>query len=138
MPNQYELLSLILNPAESLSIEHKSWLRLEDRRAQANLAKAAIAIANHGGGIIVLGTKTDEAGGDLQSQPRPADLNRYNQDDLNAAINRFADPQLHCALEFAVHPESGVEHAFVIVPGDQRVPVMSRRQNDGEIEFQKC
>ena len=32
-----------------------SWLNLSDKRNKATLAKAAIALANHGGGEIVLG-----------------------------------------------------------------------------------
>ena len=65
-------------------------------------------------------------------------MGRYRQDDINAAINRFADPQLHCDVEFAIHPETEVEHAFVLVPGSERIPIMSRRGSDGEIEAQKC
>lgn len=138
MPSQQELVSLISNPSESLAIEHKGWLDLSERPAQANLAKAAIAIANHGGGVIVIGTRGDDAAGGLASMPRPEGVGRYRQDDLNAAINRHADPQLHCDLEFAVHPQTGVEHAFLIVPGNERIPVMSRRGSDGEIDAQKC
>jgi hypothetical protein len=121
-----------------LAIEHKSWLDLSDRSAQANLAKAAIAIANYGGGIIVFGMRGDDAVAGLLSRERPDHIGRYRQDDINAAINRYADPQLHCSLEFAVHPESGVEHTFAIIPGEERVPNMSRRETNGIIEAQRC
>ena len=60
-------------------------------------------------------------GGALSSQPRPNDLPRYNQDDVNAAINRFSDPQCIANLLFATHPETGTQHAFVIVSGDLTV-----------------
>jgi hypothetical protein len=138
LPAQDELIALIADPSESLSIEHKGWLDLADRRSQAALAKAAIALANHGGGIVIIGMRGDDAESDLQSHARPASITRYNQDDVNAAINRFADPQLHCTLQFSVHPDSGVEHAFVIVPSGERVPVMSRRGTDGIIDAQRC
>ena len=71
MATQQEMISLISNPSESLAIEHKSWLDIRDRRAQATLAKAAIAIANHGGGVIILGMRGDDAAGGLASLPRP-------------------------------------------------------------------
>lgn len=80
----------------------------------------------------------NDADAGLQSHARPQDIGRYSQDNVNAAINRYADPQLHCGLQFAVHPESLVEHAFVIVPSGERVPVMSRRGTEGVIEQQRC
>jgi hypothetical protein len=137
LPTNQELVSLLTDPSESLTIEHKSWLNLSDRRSQATVAKAAIALANHGGGIIVFGMRGDDADRGLESHPR-GEIGRYRQDDVNAAINRYADPQLHCALQFAVHPDSRVEHAFVTIQGVERVPVMSRRDSDGVILAQRC
>ena len=103
------------------------------------LAKAAIAIANEGGGIIVLGMREDIAnGGALRSVPRPDGLNRYSLDDVNSAVRRFADPEFHNELVFSAHPTSGHEHAFVIVPGGMTVPVMSKRGCEGVIAAQRC
>ena len=55
------------------------------------MAKAAIALANEGGGIIiVLGMREDTGeGGALRSQLRPSAIARYSQDDINAAIERY-------------------------------------------------
>ncbi len=139
MPTPEELVSLLAFPNESLSVEYKSWLNLSDNTGKATLAKAAIALANHGGGIVVLGMRENNAdGGALDSQARPDGLDRYNQDDVNAAINRFADPRFHCELSFAGHPETGIEHAFVSIPGGMTVPVMSRRGSEGVIAAQRC
>jgi Putative DNA-binding domain len=134
-----DLRLLLQFPSENLSIEYKSWLDITDNAGKATLAKAAIALANEGGGIIVLGMREDFArGGALGSQPRPPGMARYNQDNINAAIERFADPAFHCSLMFAEHPTTGVEHAFVIVPGGMTVPVMSARGSDGIIQTQRC
>jgi hypothetical protein len=138
MPSTFELISLLELPNETLSAEYKSWLALDDIRGCAVLAKAAIALANHGGGIIVLGMRKQESTGPLESLPRPAEVHRYTPDDVNQAINRFTDPEFHCDLSFAIHPVTGVEHAFVSVPGDLTVPVMSRRTCDGVISARKC
>src|SRR5437016_12044495 len=49
------LLELLRNPAEDLSIEIKEWLDLRDNVHKAKLAQAIIALANHGGGALLLG-----------------------------------------------------------------------------------
>jgi Putative DNA-binding domain len=139
MPTETELRSLLEAPAESLSIEHKSWLDLSNNADRAKLAKAAIAIANEGGGIIVIGMREDtQAGSELRSTARPQGVSRYSQDDVNASVRRFVDPEFHCGLMFLSHPASGFEHAFVIVPGGMTVPVMSKRGCEGVINAQRC
>jgi Putative DNA-binding domain len=139
MPTPAELERLLELPNESMSLEYKSWLNLTENHGRATLAKAAIALANHDGGIIVLGMRPDnDQAGALGSQPRPAGLGRYSQDLVNAAINRYADPDFHCELMFSAHPETGTEHAFVIVPGGMTVPVMSARDCEGVIAARRC
>ena len=139
MPSPEELQSLLQTPSESLSVEYKSWLDLSQNPGKATLAKAAIALANEGGGVIVLGMREDTGeGGELRSQPRPAALGRCSQDDINAVIGRYADPAFHCSLMFASHPITGHEHAFVIVPGGINVPVMCRRTCEGVISQHRC
>jgi hypothetical protein len=139
MPTVEELQSLLATPSESLAVEYKSWLDLSSAPGKAVLAKAAIAIANEGGGIVVLGMR--EGAGDngaLGSVPRVAPIARYTQDDSNNAIGRFAEPQFHCGLMFANHPATANEHAFIIVPGGMTVPVMSRRGCEGVIDARRC
>ncbi len=134
-----ELQFLLQFPNEKTTVEHKSWLNLGENHGKATLAKAAIALANEGGGIVVLGMREDNTqGGALGSQLRPATLGRYSQDAVNAAINRYADPQFHCELAFATHLGTNIEHAFVFVPGGMTVPVMSKRDCQGIIVAQRC
>src|SRR6266446_9773893 len=139
MPTTAELQILLEFPVEKLKVEYKSWLKVDENPGRATLAKAAIALANEGGGIIVLGMREDVGeGGALGSRPRPAEMRRYSQDDINTAINRFADPEFHCILVFAEFPDTGIEHAFVIVPGEMKVPVMSSRGCEGIISARRC
>jgi Putative DNA-binding domain len=139
MPSPEELRSLLEIPSESLSVEYKSWLDLTQNIGKATLAKAAIALANEGGGIIVLGMREDTGdGGALRSQLRPSAIARYSQDDINAAIERYSDPAFHCGLMFAPHPLTAHEHAFVVVPGGITVPVMCRRTCEGVISQHRC
>ncbi|WP_137132753.1 RNA-binding domain-containing protein [Rhizobium sp. FY34] len=125
MADQQDLLAFLNYPNETLSNEYKSWLDLTTNKGKATLAKAAIALANHGGGTIVIGMR-GEGEEKLQSLSCPANVRRYTTDSVNAAINRYADPQMHYDVNFEVHPETGVEHAFINVP-PSTVPVMSVR-----------
>jgi hypothetical protein len=97
MPTANDLIRLLSVPNESLTLEYKSWLDLGANHGKATLAKAAIALCNEGGGIIILGMRAAE-NAQLGSQPRPEGIARYNQDAVNAAINRYADPQIHCEV----------------------------------------
>ena len=138
-PTPADLIEMLRSPNETLTVEHKGWLDLSLNPHKAILAKAAIALANEGGGIIVMGTREDiTQGGKLGSWPRPSTLSRYSQDDVNRAIARFAEPAFHCELVFAEHPDTKTEHAFVLVPGGMTVPVMSRRGSEGEIQARRC
>ena len=52
-PRQLE--SLTRNPREELGVELKGWLDLSQGEHKADLAKALMALANHGGGYVLLG-----------------------------------------------------------------------------------
>ena len=73
----------------------------------------------------------------IGSCARPEDMPRYTADAVNAAVNRYADPHIHCDVVHLRHPETDHEHAFVVVPGGHSVPVMAARGTDGEILAQK-
>jgi predicted HTH transcriptional regulator len=50
-----QTLVLVDTPNETLEVEYKSWLDLDDNETRADLARHIAAIANHGGGYIVFG-----------------------------------------------------------------------------------
>lgn len=120
------LADLLLEPREDLNIEIKNWLGLRnDEPAKATFAKAALAIANHGGGFIILGlTETDQ--GFVEAPGRPPTLDGYSQDLINGIVQRYADPAFHCRVEMVARGDQGV-FPVVVVPGDHRSPVRARR-----------
>lgn len=117
---------LLRSPTESLGVEIKDWLDLTNRVDQANLAKAIIALANHGGGVILIGL-AEGADGYVPSARRPADLSSYSTDAINSVVRRFAEPPFHCDIYIATHPDSGQPHPAIIVPGGHEVPIRSKR-----------
>lgn len=131
-----ELQPLISEPKEELSVEYKDWLDLTTNEHRAILAKAAIALANHGGGFIVLGFA--EQGPELQSRAHPPNLPAITQDSVNDAIRRYATPEFHCRMDKAKHPNTNEEHPIVVVPSDLTVPVMSTRGCPRVIAQNRC
>ena len=136
MPSEQELLPLISQPREDLSAEYKDWLDLTDNRHRAVLAKAAIALANHGGGFIVIGF--EESGGNLVSKPGPSQTPIFTQDAVNSAVRRYCSPDFHCEMYTVDHPKTAVKHPVIAVPGNLTVPVMSRRESKGTIVPNRC
>ena len=131
MPSIRELQPLVSQPMEELGVEHKGWIDLTSKEHKATLAKAAIALANHGGGFIVIGMA--DQGDRLQSQPPPSGLLSLTQDDVNSAISRHADPAFHCQMHLVEHPCTNIKHPVIVVPGDLTVPVMAKRNVEGVI-----
>ncbi len=123
-----QLDGFIIHPREDIDVEYKDWLNLRVANDKATLAKAAIALTNHGGGHIILGFR--EGGQALQSVARPSDVPEITQDDVNAAIRRYAEPEFHCQVYDITHPDSGVSHSVVRVPGSD-VPVQCKRDQQG-------
>ena len=117
-------------------MEHKDWLDLSENEHRATLAKAAIAIANHGGGFIVVGLA--EEGHELQSRGRSSTVPEITQDTVNAAIIRYAAPEFHCSMHSVTHPVTDVVHPVIVVPGNITVPVMSKRDCPGVISNHRC
>ena len=136
MPSIRELQPLVSEPREELGVEYKGWLDLTVNAHRATLAKAAIALANHGGGFIIIGLA--EHGSEWQSQARPSNIPEITQDAVNAAIRRYATPEFHCGIYSVRHPNTNVEHPVITVPGDLTVPVMSKRDCENVITQNRC
>ena len=118
---------LLRDPREDLDVEIKNWLDLvNDGDHKAVLAKALIALANHGGGFVVLGLELNANGTYQEAPGRPENLGVYDQDLVNGIVSRYAEPSFHCGLEVAEHPDSGLQFPIIVVPGSS-VPVRSKR-----------
>ena len=135
MASREDLRPLITEPREDLASEYKDWLDLTSNEHKATLAKAAIALANHGGGYIVLGFA--EQGQTLESRPCPEEIPEITQDSVNAAVHLYAEPKFQCAMHVESHPDTHVPHPIVIIPSTT-VPVMSRRDHQGVIGQNRC
>lgn len=119
-----DLSRIVLEPEETLQIELKSWLDLTTNSHKAKLAKELIALANHGGGFVVLGIDDKS----LAAIERP-DNYAIDTDTVNGIVARYADPIFHCSVrEVEGHPVIGV-------PGQHTIPIRATRgAANGEIQ----
>ena len=136
MPSIRDLQPLVAEAREDLDREYKDWLDLTTNEHRATLAKAAIALVNHGGGFIVLGF--EEVASDLKSHARPSNISEITQDAVNAAIWRYSSPGFHCEVHAVPHPTTRIVHPVIVVPGTMTEPVMCKRDCPNVIAQNKC
>jgi hypothetical protein len=123
-PRQLE--ALIAYPREDLDRELKGWLDLNHGEHAASLMKAVLALANHGGGFVLLGF-TEKQGTWMEDvDGRPADLTCYDQDRVNGFVANYAEPVFHCEVHHVGHPQTGAVHPVVVVPPGH-VPIRAKR-----------
>lgn len=124
---------LLQNPTETLENEYKSWLDLKsDADHRAKLAKAVIAITNHGGGFVVLGWKEEKSKKKLipdTKRPKNKDWEQYSPDNITGYINKFAKPAIQCKIYHIMRPDDGLDYIIIEVPKDFIMPV--RTKNNG-------
>lgn len=89
---------LLQEPREALDVEVKEWLDLTDSGHRALIAKEIIALANHGGGYIVVGFKELSDGTFEPATPRPANLDAWSQDSIQSIVAKYVDPTIQCRV----------------------------------------
>jgi hypothetical protein len=120
------LQDLLANPHEELDTELKGWLDMSSEEQKADLGQGILAIANHGGGYVLLGF-AEKDGSWVAAEPRPTNLTSYSQDTINGIVQHYADPPFQCHVEHVPHPQSRQMFPIVIVPGGHKVPIRSKR-----------
>lgn len=117
--------NLLVRADEDLEREYKPWLNLKEDGDRATLAKELLAIANHGGGYVILGF---DDGPPPTPLPAASDYSSYSSDTVNSIIERYADPTFHCLLTLIPHPTTQVFYPVIQVPGNHKVPIRCKRQ----------
>lgn len=123
-----QLQALVAYPREDLDRELKGWLDLDDGENAASLMKAVLALANHGGGFVLIGFAEELGAWVEDAAGRPADLTMYEQDRINGLVASYAEPVFHCEVHHVVHPQTGVAYPVVVVPAG-RVPIRAKRDS---------
>jgi hypothetical protein len=112
-----------------MEAEYKTWLDLDDGNHQATLARAMIALANHGGGVVVIGFESVENGVlRVRDDLSPADPRQvYARERVQRILNKYAEPSFEIAVDFVARPGGGVLHPIIEVRPTGLDPVVAAR-----------
>ncbi len=124
-PLAAQLEALVASPREDLGVEIKSWLDLSNKDNCATLAKSIIALANYGGGFIILGMRETEAGKFEEAPGRPLTLAGYKQDIIAGVAAAYAEP----AIQVGAYQVNGGTSVYPVVqvPGGHRTPIQAKK-----------
>ena len=121
-----DLDELLAEPREALDVEVKEWLDLSSNDHLAALAKEIIALANHGGGYLVIGFEERSDGSFQPALPQPANLDAWSQDGIQAIVAKYVDPAIQCRVTHRERPGSPDKHPIISVPGGSRSLVRAK------------
>jgi len=121
-----DLGELLAEPREALDVEVKEWLTLTDNDHRALVAKEIIALANHGGGYLVIGFEELTDGSFNPALPRPPNLDAWSQDAIQSIVSKYIDPSVQCRVVHQTAPGSTDRYPIVTVPGGHRIPIRAK------------
>ena len=134
--NIYALLSLSLDPdvtlihlgTESQSHDYKEIVDLTSKDGVARLAKDVIAMANSGGGRIIIGVAEQEAGVFKPIGLREKDCRWYETTRISKALRAFLDP--HIPIQSRTVVDAGSHFVFIEIPPAIEMPILARKENE--------
>jgi hypothetical protein len=113
--------AILDEPNESLAVEYKEWLDLSRPEVRANLARHIAALANFGGGTIVLGITDAMHFAGNNPFPNPP----CNRDVIASIVKKHLDPPFQCDVRQVVS-SLGNTHPIVIVPPHGATPICAK------------
>ncbi|WP_395670854.1 helix-turn-helix domain-containing protein [Phenylobacterium sp.] len=121
-----DLEELLAEPREALDVEVKEWLDLATNDHRAALAKEIIALANHGGGYIIIGFEEQADGSFEPATARPPNLDEWSQDRVQSIVAKYVDPAIQCRVQHRTRGSGSDRFPVISVPGGHRVPVRAK------------
>jgi hypothetical protein len=124
-----DLSELVDAPNERLSVEYKAAIDFSDRIAKAKLAKHIAALANHGGGHIVVGFDDD-------LKPTAELPPVFGRDDVASVVKVYLDPTFQCDIRLA-RSSAGRDYPVIVVPAHGAAPICAKANgpdSDGKIQ----
>ena len=108
---------------EEPAVEYKAWIDLSSPESKAKIAKHLAALANYGGGWLVLGVNDDGS----HSEPHPGSLAAYSQDTINSIVSQYLTPAFHCSVFLVLSPQTAKEYPVIVVPPHGAQPICAKK-----------
>ncbi|MEO0625289.1 MAG: ATP-binding protein [Pseudomonadota bacterium] len=116
------------SPAEDLDVEFKRTLPLADNVGKAKLAKEICALANHGGGYLVLGRDDDGSYPDAA----PPEIANVDHDTVNQITSAYLEPAPHCSVSIQQPEGVAFEVVVIWVPSCGTAPVCAKKNGPND------
>ncbi len=129
------LRDLVYRGFETRDVDYKApcaWRGNDDRRASCELVRDVLALANSGGGQLVIGVDEPESGRFEQTGVPEADAVTWDSTDFNRYVNQYADPPVNSEVFRFEH--DGRLFMIIRVPDFPRTPHLCIRQYPGVLE----
>ena len=132
----YMLLSLNLDPdialihlgTEGQLHDYKERVDLTKRDDIASLAKDVIAMANSGGGRIIIGVAERENVGFEPIGIKERECKWYETTKVNKALRAYLDP--HVPIQSRTITDAGKQFVFIEIPPAREMPILARKENE--------
>ncbi len=129
-----QLFAALVGPGyEQYGVEFKGPGARTERRLLAQVARAALGMANRAdGGLVIIGVDDDGSLAGLSD----AELDTWSYDDVAASLAEYADPYVDLALQVLVYED----RSFVIlhVAEFEEIPVLCKRDYPGVLRKGAC
>ena len=120
---------LVNSAREDMFCEIKNWLDIEDKEDKARIARGILAIANFGGGFMLIGFDRNPSTSVYDPLPAPSGLlEKYDHDSINSITQKYCDPAIYVQCECVVQPTGSV-HPVLVIPGHHPVPIRCKRDS---------
>jgi len=120
--------AVICAGVENPVLDYKESLDLSTREGRATLAKDVIAMANYGGGTMVIGVAEKMPGKFVPVGLTPEQVNALEVTRVNRALGEYIDPIVHVSVKRA---RLGTREFVILrVPGATDTLLLAVRQND--------
>jgi CheY-like chemotaxis protein len=112
---------------ETPTLDYKESVVLSTRDGRACLAKDVIAMANIGGGTIIIGVAEHSRGHFAKVGLDPDKLAELEASLVNKCLRPFIDPSFHIGVRRVIEDER--TFIFLEVPGAKETPILARKDN---------
>lgn len=119
---------------ETPTLDYKESVVLSTKDGAASLAKDVIAIANTGGGTIIVGVAERSRGGFEKVGLDSEALAELEVSTLNRRLRSFIDPTFHIGVRRVT--EAKKTFVFLEVPGAKEAPILARKDNKAASLYQ--